>query len=172
LNASATEAEIGIPVTFTVSSDQNFLVTGWQPESLFPNQFITLQTATFYKKGPVRITVSGKSEHDCVDTATLSINVLQSPDIFIPSAFSPNGDGTNDYFKPEFIREHSIKEFSVFNRWGQKVYGVSYNQQLGKGWDGFYQGTKCDRGTYYYILSVQDPLGKEGIMRGDVTLVN
>ncbi|MFA6056821.1 MAG: gliding motility-associated C-terminal domain-containing protein [Taibaiella sp.] len=172
LNASTIEAEIGLPVTFNVSSNQNFSVTGWQPESLFPNQYISLQTATFYKKGAVQITVSGKSEHDCVDTATLSINVLQAPDIFIPSAFSPNGDGMNDYFRPEFIREHAIKEFSIFNRWGQRVYGITYSQQLGKGWDGSYKGTKCEKGTYYYILSLQDPLGKEGVMKGDITLVN
>jgi gliding motility-associated-like protein len=172
LNASTTEAEIGIPVSFNVSSNQSFWVTGWQPQSLFPNQYAAIQTATFYTKGAVQITVSGKSEHDCVDTATLSINVLQSPNIFIPSAFSPNGDGVNDYFRPEFIREHAIREFSIFNRWGQKVYTISFNQQLGKGWDGSYQGNKCEKGTYYYILSIQDPLGKEGVMKGDVTLVN
>lgn len=172
LNASTTEAEIGIPVSFNVSSDQSFSVTGWQPESLFPNQFTALQTATFYKKGTVQITVSGKSEHDCADTATLSINILQAPGIFIPTAFSPNGDGMNDYFRPEFIREHAIKDFSIFNRWGQKVYGISLSQQLEKGWDGFYNGTKCEKGTYYYILSLEDPLGKDGIIKGDVTLVN
>jgi gliding motility-associated-like protein len=172
LSASTTEAEIGIPVSLDVSANQSFSVTGWQPESLFPNQFSAMQQATFYKKGTVVISVSGKSEHDCVDTATISINVLQAPDIFIPSAFSPNGDGMNDYFRPEFIRDYAIREFSIFNRWGQKVYGISFMQQLDKGWDGSFQGQQCDRGTYYYILSVQDPLGKESIKKGDITLVN
>jgi gliding motility-associated-like protein len=172
LESSVTQAEIGIPVTFNASSYQNFTVTGWQPASLFPNQFSATQAATFYKKGPVQILVSGKSEHDCVDTAWLTINVLQAPEMFIPSAFSPNGDGMNDYFKPEFIREYAIREFSIFNRWGQRVFNVSFHQQIGKGWDGSYRGTTCDKGTYYYLLSVQDPLGKESIIKGDVTLVN
>lgn len=172
LHASTTEAEIGSPVDLDVSAIQNFNVTSWQPDNLFPNQSVQHQSIAFYNKGIVSIIVTGESENNCRDTASISIKILPAPDVFIPSAFSPNGDGLNDYFKPQFIRDHVIRDFSIFNRWGQKVYGVSFMQQLDKGWDGTFKGKSCDNGTYYYILSIQDPLGKETIMKGDVTLVN
>jgi gliding motility-associated-like protein len=172
LSASTTEAEIGIPVELTVTGNQNFQVTSWQPESLFPNQHIKQQSITFHEKGTAYITVTGETESNCRDTVTLSINILQSPSVFIPSAFTPNGDGMNDYFRPQFIRDYDIRNFSIFNRWGQKVYGIYTKQQLGNGWDGSFNGKKCDVGTYYYILSLQDPLKKESVIKGDVTLAN
>jgi len=172
LTASTNEAEIGIPVELIASSNQDFQVTGWLPANLFPNQFSKQQHITFHEKGTAYITVAGESENNCRDTATLSINILQSPSVFIPSAFTPNGDGMNDYFRPEFIRDHDIRNFSIFNRWGQKVYGIYSKQELGNGWDGFFRGKRCDVGTYYYILSLQDPLKKESVIKGDVTLAN
>lgn len=172
LNASVTEAEIGIPVELNATANTDFVVTGWKPENLFPNQTLKQQRVTFYEKGTVFITVTGESENSCRDTAMLSVKISAAPFVFIPSAFTPNGDGMNDYFKPAFIRDHAIRNFSIFNRWGQKVYGVYTRQQLGNGWDGFLNGKKCDIGTYYYILSLQDPLGKESVIKGDVTLAN
>lgn len=172
LNASTDEAEIGIPVELNATANTDFVVTGWQPQNLFPNQNLKEQSITFHEKGTAYITVSGESENNCKDTASLSIKILESPFVFIPSAFTPNGDGMNDYFRPGFIRDHDIRNFSVFNRWGQKVYGIYSRQQLGNGWDGFYNGKRCDVGTYYYIISLQDPLRKESVIKGDVTLAN
>jgi gliding motility-associated-like protein len=172
LNASTTQAEIGVPVLLTASSAQNFNTMSWTPEDKFPNYHASQQSVIFYQKGDVAITVAGESENSCKDTASLTIHVLQAPDVFIPSAFSPNGDGLNDYFKPQFIRDYTIRNFSIFNRYGQRVYSISLTKQIGNGWDGSFNGKSCDKGTYYYILSLQDPLGKETIMKGDVALVN
>ena len=172
LTASTQEAEIDVPVLLNVSSMQSFSATSWNPQNLFPDQHGLQQSVSFHDKGNVIIIVTGESSNNCNDTASVTINVLAAPDVFIPSAFTPNGDGQNDYFKPQFIRDHTIRDFSIFNRWGQKVYGISFMQQLGNGWDGSFKGKPCDKGTYYYILSLQDVLGKETIMKGDVTLIN
>lgn len=172
LSASTLEAEINSPVVFNTSSEQSFSITSWTPANLFADQHAIQQSITFPTKETVNIIVSGESANNCKDTASVTINVLAAPEVFIPNAFTPNGDGLNDYFKPQFIRDHTLRDFSIFNRWGQKVYGISYIQQLGNGWDGTYKGKPCDKGTYYYIISLQDPLGKETVLKGDLTLVN
>ena len=67
----------------------------------------------------------------------------------IPNAFSPNGDGINDIFKP--IMENVVDyEISIFNRWGEKVF---YSESLERGWDGFVQGVKANSGVYFYVLN-------------------
>lgn len=68
----------------------------------------------------------------------------------VPNAFSPNGDGINDVFKPEMQCVPVAFQLSVFNRWGQEVFSTkSYTQ----GWDGKRNGSPLPVGTYYYILT-------------------
>ncbi|PSK95146.1 gliding motility-associated C-terminal domain-containing protein [Taibaiella chishuiensis] len=171
LQASTLEAEIGVPVTLTTSAAQAFTVTSWEPGALFPNQHATGQKVTYLKKGRSRIIVTAVSENNCKDTAELDIIILPSSEIFVPTAFSPNGDGMNDYFVPRFIRDHKIVDFSIFNRWGQRIYNRAYMQQLGDGWDGSYNGVKCDLGTYYYTLTVENLQGEQQTLKGDFALV-
>ncbi len=171
LQASVKEAEIGVPVTLTASAPQPFTVTGWQPGGLFPDQNAVQQKVTYLKKGKSHIEVTAVSENNCIDTAMLDITILPSSDVFIPTAFSPNGDGMNDYFGPRFIRDHKIVDFSIFNRWGQRIYNRAYMQHLGDGWDGSYNGVKCDLGTYYYTLTVENPQGEKQTLKGDFALV-
>lgn len=171
LTAAVTEAEIGVPLALNVTGTQDFNVTGWQPATLFPDQHAKQQQVTFHEEGIVYITVTGETDDNCSDTATLPIKVLRAPSVFIPDAFSPNGDGMNDFFRPVFIRDYAIRNFSIYNRWGQKVYGVYTRQQLGDGWNGTFNGARCEQGTYYYILSIQDPLERASVIKGDVTLV-
>lgn len=171
LKSSVREAEIGVPVTFTASALQAFTVTGWQPASLFGDQSAIQQSVTYNKKGKSHIEVAAVSEHGCTDTAELDITILPSPEVFVPTAFSPNGDGMNDYFTPRFIREHTIIDFSIFNRWGQRIYNVGYRQQLNNGWDGSYNGVICELGTYYYTLTVENTQGEKTTLKGDLALV-
>lgn len=72
--------------------------------------------------------------------------------LFVPNAFSPNGDGNNDVFK--VIQTCPIDKYKimVFNRWGQLVF-VSY--RLDTSWDGTYQGNAADVGTYFYRIEAE-----------------
>ncbi|MDB5226194.1 MAG: hypothetical protein JWN78_387 [Bacteroidota bacterium] len=80
------------------------------------------------------------------DTAWVFITIKQD-NCEIPNAFSPNGDGINDYFKiPCFS---GPIEFSVYNRWGIEVYR---NDAYLNDWDGKYKGAPLPDGTYYYVL--------------------
>lgn len=72
--------------------------------------------------------------------------------IFIPNAFSPDGDDLNDYFKPDtrFIKSYTL---SIFNRWGELIF---YEQDSQNGWNGFYKGSKAPTGTYVFLLEGVD----------------
>ncbi len=88
----------------------------------------------------------------CADTACTTILIDTScANIFVPNAFTPNNDGLNDYIQ---FSNRCIEElkFTIFNRWGQKVYA---SQGLDAKWDGTYKGEKQLISTYFYVLEAK-----------------
>lgn len=76
------------------------------------------------------------------------IEVSQAPYLYVPSAFTPNSDGVNDFFgsSSSFIEEFEIR---IFNRWGQMVF---YSNDLNEHWDGKFKGQKASSGVYFYKI--------------------
>lgn len=104
----------------------------------------------------------------CPQMDSVRITVIPQ-EVFIPNAFSPNGDGKNDVFRVGTIRNMiNVQEFRIFNRWGQEMF---YTNDIRQGWDGSYKGKKQDPGTYYYMVRVAYANGKTKFIKGDVTLV-
>jgi gliding motility-associated-like protein len=103
------------------------------------------------------------------DTVTVFIdeNCGEPPVVFIPNIFTPNLDGNNDVL---YVRSEHIKElnFSVYNRWGEKVF-ESQNQN--EGWDGNYKGKPCSPDVYVYHATIVFVDGTETSRKGNVTLV-
>jgi hypothetical protein len=66
---------------------------------------------------------------NCNSSDSLKVTVIRNYDIWVPTAFSPNGDTKNDFF---FVRGNNVKEFtiSVFDRWGNKVYNIEPGRRL------------------------------------------
>ncbi len=91
--------------------------------------------------------------------------------IYVPNAFSPNGDGTNDVFMPYASNPSGLRmaEFTIFNRWGEKIFESS---QLGAGWDGTYKGVIQNPGVYVWQLTY-GYLGdtRASTRKGSVTLI-
>jgi gliding motility-associated-like protein len=87
--------------------------------------------------------------------------------LFVPDAFSPNGDGQNDYL---YVRSNCLKamDFVVFDRWGNKVFETT-DQDVP--WDGRYKGEPMNTGTYVYYLKATLYDGSTQTKKGDVTLV-
>jgi len=112
-------------------------------------------------------TVYGMDSLGCVDSAKITVEVLFDS-ISIPSAFTPNGDGLNDVFRPLGMTYQSLVEFSVYNRWGQRVFTTSNKEQ---GWDGTFNGVKQDMDVYNYMLIVALEDGSTRMYKGNVTLV-
>jgi gliding motility-associated-like protein len=87
----------------------------------------------------------------------------------VPTGFSPNGDGLNDWFRPlgsaEFVSEYQM---TVWNRWGQEVYrSVNPTDQ---GWDGTYKGQPAITGVYAYVITYKNIFGESKLVKGNVTL--
>jgi len=112
-------------------------------------------------------TVYGMDSLGCVDSANIQVDVV-ADSIAIPSAFTPNGDGLNDIFRPSGMKYQSLVEFSIYNRWGQQVFTTNNKQQ---GWDGTFNGVKQDMGVYQYILKVEPDGGSTRLFKGTVTLI-
>ncbi|MBS1771982.1 MAG: gliding motility-associated C-terminal domain-containing protein [Bacteroidetes bacterium] len=109
-----------------------------------------------------------KSVDQCEGDDSIKVWVVAQASVFIPSAFSPNGDGLNDYLKMLSVGYAKINFFRIFNRWGQVVFQTDH---IGDGWDGKYKGKDTELGTYFWVLSVTDRYGKDELLKGDVTLL-
>ncbi|MFZ6023137.1 MAG: gliding motility-associated C-terminal domain-containing protein [Bacteroidota bacterium] len=105
----------------------------------------------------------------CYGEDAIKVRVYKGkPDILVPSAFTPNADGTNDIFKPITIGITQLQYFRIYNRWGQLLYTTS---EQGAGWDGSYQGLKQVSGTYVYMIQGTDFAGKTVFRKGTVVLI-
>lgn len=90
------------------------------------------------------------------------------PDILVPSAFTPNGDGMNDIFKPIPVGITRLQYFNIYNRWGQLIYST---HEQGVGWDGSLNGVKQGSGTYVYMVQGTDFAGKTVFRKGTLVLI-
>lgn len=104
-------------------------------------------------------------------TTTETIEIKKDCYIDIPNAFTPNGDGSNDFFFPRQLLSESISRFhmQVFNRWGQVVFEA--NRVDGRGWDGRFNGKVQPMGVYLYRIEANFSNGRQEKYKGNVTLI-
>ena len=118
-------------------------------------------------------TISLTDINGCVATDEIVINVNQDRPIFIPSAFSPNGDGINDSFMifgNDKVSE--IQSFQILDRWGNIVHfaeGLELNNPK-FGWDGKFNNQAMNGGVYVYVAKVEFTDGKVEVYSGEFTL--
>jgi gliding motility-associated-like protein len=103
----------------------------------------------------------------CPQIDSFHITVIEQ-DVFIPSAFTPNGDGYNDIFHVTARKLVTLQEFKIMNRWGQQIFET---RDISKGWDGTFKGKDQDTGVYYYMIKVATPSGKTQFLKGDIILI-
>jgi gliding motility-associated-like protein len=89
-------------------------------------------------------------------------------DIYIPSAFTPNGDGTNDRFKVFAADGYKLIKFLVYNRWGQPIFSA---RETSEGWDGKMNNQQQPADTYVYYLEIESSQLKKIVKKGTITLV-
>jgi gliding motility-associated-like protein len=104
----------------------------------------------------------------CSDTVTVVIEVFGESSILIPNVFTPNGDGSNDFFS--VFGENLIEvKGEIFNRWGQKMF--AWDNVNGK-WDGrTLSGNEVPDGTYFYVIEAKGVDGKEYFEKGTLSLI-
>ena len=110
-----------------------------------------------------------KNSAGCYDTAYQNIRVLKSCYIAVPNAFTPNGDGINDFLYPVNAYKADDLEFSVYNRVGQRVF---HTTDWTKKWDGTINGNPQDTGVYVWILKYTNrDTGKKVFQKGSTVLI-
>src|SRR5258708_3696490 len=109
------------------------------------------------------------NNYGCRDTAVQQIDVLRSCYIAVPSAFTPNGDGLNDYLYPLNAFKADNLEFRVFNRYGQLVFE---SRDYTKKWDGTINGHPQPPGAFVWTLQYTDrDSGKKFFLKGTSLLI-
>ncbi len=103
--------------------------------------------------------------------ATGTIEISKDCRIDIPNAFTPNGDGINDYFFPKSMLAAGIQTFKmeIFNRWGQRLFTSS--NIFGSGWNGRFNGQEQEHGVYIYIIEIRMANNNPEYYRGNVQLI-
>lgn len=103
----------------------------------------------------------------CTDTVTNCLIINPAFKLYIPSAFTPNGDGRNEVFKPvgQYIKSF---EMYIFDRWGLQLY---HSTDMNAGWDGRVNGNIAKEDVYIYKIMVIDSKDNEHSYVGNVTLI-
>lgn len=105
----------------------------------------------------------------CVDSAFVTVKVFKTnPYVFVPTGFTPNGDGLNDVVRPIAVGVERINYFSIYNRWGQLLFKTTVN---GHGWDGKIGGVLQGSNVFVWMVNAVDYLGKPIFLKGTVTLI-
>lgn len=147
----------------TSATNANFL---WEPATFLICDICQSTKANPEISTTYFITVSDVNS-GCVGYDTVSVFVTNEFSIFVPTAFSPNLDGTNDDL---FVRGTGIKSFTldIFDRWGLKVFTTS-DQKVG--WDGSHKDKPVVAGVYTYYLHYEKFDGTYGELKGNISLV-
>lgn len=123
---------------------------------------------TYGEPGRYPVTLYAYNAFGCVDSITIA-PILIEPDgvIYVPNAFTPNGDGLNDSFelKGEGIASY---QFAIFNRWGEQVY---LSRDINQSWDGTFHGNPSQEGVYIWKLEARVLSGLEVKRGGSLTLI-
>jgi gliding motility-associated-like protein len=166
--ASSALPKINIPAD-TLLCDNNDLVLAPALEGItYSINGVTANDVTITRQGSYSITAT--DNFGC--QRTFNVNVVEQKctdcDLYIPSAFTPNGDGLNDIFKAKSYCFFSEFDLQIFNRWGEKVF-ESHNNNAG--WDGTYLGSKMLSGVYVYFISYSTASHITKTTKGTVALI-
>lgn len=125
---------------------------------------------TFNQFGSFRILLTVTDQWGCTDTTSAFVSVLNEGKIFIPSVFSPNNDGTNDFFEIVYT-QGSFKtiEGQIWNRWGGKIHEFRIPQN--NWWDGKFEGKLASDEVYFYTVKTVDVRNVTRYINGTVTLL-
>jgi gliding motility-associated-like protein len=162
-----TSVVVGQPLQLEASGGSGYL---WTPGTALNQVTIPDPVGTYDGSfDSIRYKVYVRDQNGCTDSSTVRVRVFRTdPRIFVPNAFTPNGDGKNDQFRPIAVGIARIEYFRVYNRWGQLVFETTTNEQ---GWDGRVAGSPQATGTFVWMVKAIDYAGRPVFAKGTATLI-
>lgn len=168
ISSSADSIDVGVPFELNCSNQQA-LNYYWYGQAQFSSTDSFATTASIDTTQWLYLSVadsSGCTSLDSILIYTMEIicdTCENSPDIFIPNVFTPNGDGINDTFEIQNLLDYTKRSITIYNRWGNEIYHAdTYNSN----WNGSDQAA----GTYYYELEVFNG-ERSSLKRGYVQMI-
>jgi gliding motility-associated-like protein len=145
------------------------VIWSWEPVGIIDSPNIQNPVARPTQTTIFRLTATDTNGCTGEDTTIVYTNpsLCEEPYIFVPNAFSPNGDGDNDLL---FVRGNNLTDiyFAVYDRWGQLMFETT-DQSVG--WDGTFDGAELDPAVFAWYLEGLCDDGFEIFLKGDVTLL-
>jgi gliding motility-associated-like protein len=143
-------------------------IGGTAPYTYLWNTLVPATSQVIDSLTPGLYTVTVTDATGCTATALEQLSGDNCCETWVPSAFSPNGDGLNDIFRPISGANIEVLNFSIVDRWGNRVF---QSVDIFSGWNGRINNVDADQGSYYYVLNYYCPATQEEITKsGDVML--
>jgi len=120
-----------------------------------------------------RVFVLITDDNGCTQKRSIFIDVFSESNVYVPSGFTPNGDGINDLYFPSFNEAITyVNEWSIYDRWGNRVhhrFGPAQTAELA--WDGTFSGSRVSAGAYVFRLVVENFEGRIEEYHGNLSLI-
>jgi len=127
-------------------------------------------THTYEYPGTYYVVLTVSDQYGCIDTVGANIVINDRTNIFLPNAFTPNGNDLNELFNIAGTKINpNTFELRIFDRWGKQLF---YTTDINQAWDGTYNGEPLPQGSYTYIIKFEDSQGyKKELIFGEVIIV-
>lgn len=155
IGATNITASVGSQLPISTTSSSDVIKWKWLPANYLSCYNCATPTATITEN--IKYTAEASNIAGCTTKDEITIETICSGNnIFIPNTFSPNGDGVNEIFYPRGKGLFGIRNWKIFNRWGEIVFSknTASANNANDGWDGTYAGKKLGPDVYVYIMEV------------------
>ncbi|RYE19801.1 MAG: T9SS type B sorting domain-containing protein [Sphingobacteriales bacterium] len=129
---------INQPVQLNVTQQGVQTVTQYSWSPAYGLSSTTIKNPVAILDRDITYYVTGKTNTDCEGVDTINIKVYKGPEIYVPNAFTPNGDGRNDLLKAIAVGMKAYNYFRIYNRYGELIFETTKN--FDRGWDGRIKG--------------------------------
>jgi gliding motility-associated-like protein len=169
INANAgprdTSVVLGQPLQLFATGGTNFL---WLPDNRWLSR-TDINNPIALPQSDIEYIVQVSDANGCKGLDSIRVKLYRvAPGLYVPNAFTPNGDGKNDIFRPVVLGIKSLDLFQVYNRFGQMVYSGT---DIAKGWDGTFGGRPQDPANFVWVAEATDYTGKKIKRKGNVILI-
>ena len=148
-------------------NNTGFVKYYWSPTTGLNNPYIHNPVAILTEANTLFV-VTASTVQGCEGIDSIRVRTYKGPNIYVPTSFTPNGDGTNDFLKAFPVGIKSFTYFKVFNRYGQLIF---YTTNENVGWDGKIKGAMQNMSSFVWIAEAIDFRGNKLQRKGTTTII-